>query len=65
MIKQKKSTIFKFHNTSKRKQENIDFSMGGGASLLNVDSGDYSTPNVKQARKISKVPFKILDAPAL
>jgi len=33
--------------------------------LLNVDQGDYTQSNTKQVRKISKMPFKVLDAPSL
>lgn len=33
--------------------------------LLNLDSGDYTSSTVKQTRKISKMPFKVLDAPLL
>lgn len=33
--------------------------------LLNIDSTDYSSPSVKNIRKIPKMPFKVLDAPSL
>jgi hypothetical protein len=31
--------------------------------LLNIDTDEYSSPNIKTTRKIPKMPFKVLDAP--
>jgi hypothetical protein len=30
---------------------------------MSIENADYTSPNVKQVRKISKMPFKVLDAP--
>lgn len=42
--------------------ENMNFSTN---PLLNLDQSEYTSPNIKQIRKISKMPFKVLDAPSL
>lgn len=31
--------------------------------MSSIDQGDYTSPNIKQVRKVSKMPFKVLDAP--
>ena len=41
--------------------ENMNFSVN--PIMSSMDQGDYTSPNIKQARKISKMPFKVLDAP--
>lgn len=66
-LKQKKSSIFKFNNSKKKMNammgvENMNFSTN---PLLNLDQSEYTSPNIKQIRKISKMPFKVLDAPSL
>jgi cell division cycle 20-like protein 1 (cofactor of APC complex) len=43
--------------------ENMNFSVN--PIMSSVDQGDYTSPNIKQQRKISKMPFKVLDAPQL
>ena len=40
--------------------ENAAYSI---SPLLNIDTDEYASSNVKVTRKIPKMPFKVLDAP--
>lgn len=65
-IKNKKSSIFKFSNNNLKKKSFLSENMNTSINpFIGLDQSDYTSPNVKQIRKISKMPFKVLDAPSL